>query len=124
MDASTFPRISSAPRPVRSGRAPKEHRRKGGGGIGEPEGGRRLGGAFSANCVPNGDGVMLKILEKIRKIFFVGGAFSANCVPNGDGVMLKILEKIRKIFFDCWRIMLYFCCRISIQPLPGGKRDL
>ena len=67
----------------------------GGGGIGEPGGGRRLGGAFSANCV-----------------------------PNGDGVMLKILEKIRKIFFDFRRIMLYFCCRISIQPLPGGKRDL
>ena len=77
----------------------------GGGGIGEPGGGRRLGGAFPANCVPNGDGVMLKISEKIR-------------------VMLKISEKIRKIFFDCWRIMLYFCCRISIQPLPGGERNL
>ena len=36
MDASTFPRISSAPRSVRSGRAPKEHRRKGGGGIDQP----------------------------------------------------------------------------------------
>ena len=58
----------------------------GGGGIGEPGGGRRLGGAFPANCV--------------------------------------ISEKIRKIFFDCWRIMLYFCCRISIQPLPGGERNL
>ena len=67
----------------------------GGGGIGEPGGGRRLGGAFLANCV-----------------------------PNGDGAMLKILEKIRKIFFDCWRIMLYFCCRISIQPLPSGERNL
>ena len=95
MDASTFPRISSAPRPVRSGRAPKEHRRKGGGGIGEPGGGRRFGGAFLANCV-----------------------------PNDDDVMLKISEKIRKIFFDFRRIMLYFCGRISIQPLPKGERDL
>ena len=54
----------------------------------------------------------------------LGGVFSANCVPNGDGAMLKISEKIRKIFFDFRRIMLYFCCRISIQPLPGGERDL
>ena len=67
----------------------------GGGSIGKAGGGRRLGGVFSANCV-----------------------------PNGDGAMLKISEKIRKIFFDCWRIMLYFCCRISIQPLPGGERNL
>ena len=95
MDASTFPRISSATRPVRSGRAPNEHRRKGGGGIGKPGGGRRLGGAFLSNCV-----------------------------PNGDGVMLKISEKIQKIFFDFRRIMLYFCGRISIQPLPSGERDL
>ena len=38
MDASTFPHISSAARSVRSGRAPKEHRRKGGGGIDQPLG--------------------------------------------------------------------------------------
>ena len=42
MDASTFPRISSAPRPVRSGRAPKEHRRKGSGGIDQPLGAWQL----------------------------------------------------------------------------------
>ncbi|HIX02654.1 MAG TPA: hypothetical protein H9863_00855, partial [Candidatus Odoribacter faecigallinarum] len=36
MDASTFPRIFSAARPVRGGRAPRKHRRNNGGSIAQP----------------------------------------------------------------------------------------
>ena len=44
MDASAFPRISSASRSVPLGRVAGKHRRMVGGCIGEPGGGRRLGG--------------------------------------------------------------------------------
>ena len=69
MDASTFLRISSTARAVPVGRAPKNHRRKGGGAIDQPQKEWGVNGGFGAD-VP---------VSQILSLFF-----KTRCAKDGQ----------------------------------------